>query len=319
MPQTTPVSDLTSAERQVTAADADPYTVTELLLALPAFTDVGWPAIGREGFFQAWDLTGDDAVTRLHFPTSPASRVRTAIAHLRAHGYTTTAHAPEGEWGSTIDVRTGVLSPLAKNASAPTRAERLLWAAGFTHATARDTTHIPGYTTPEPVDWRPGWVHIDVLAPRIVGRDARAEAASAIADTFTKAGWSIDVRGTESLHTAPPPQAVAAPPTLVPQAVSLVIAGRPIGEYRPVRDYPGHFHSNDIIVGYVVRETIRGGKPLHHGEPDEHGHHEGCGYDVFAVDGAHRYTETFPTRDAYRQQCGGYAVVDTLYKCGCRS
>lgn len=55
------------------------------------------------------------------------------------------------------------------------------------------------------------------------------------------------------------------------------------------------------------------------GEPDEHGHHDGCGYDVFAVEGAHRYTETFPARDAYRQQSGGYAVVDTLYKCGCRS
>ncbi|MGW9032723.1 hypothetical protein ACWGQ5_54135 [Streptomyces sp. NPDC055722] len=40
---------------------------------------------------------------------------------------------------------------------------------------------------------------------------------------------------------------------------------------------------------------------------------------MFAVDGAHRYTDTFPARDAYRQQSGGYAVVDTLYECGCHS
>ncbi|MEU1597963.1 hypothetical protein ABZ468_35315 [Streptomyces sp. NPDC005708] len=108
-------------------------------------------------------------------------------------------------------------------------------------------------------------------------------------------------------------------PTPPRNAVSLVIAGRPIGEYRRPRTYPGHTHSTDVIVGYVVRETIRDGKPLHHGEPDKDGRYEGCGYDVFAVDGAHRYVETFQTRDDYRQRPGGYAVVDVLYACGCRS
>ncbi|WP_331732904.1 hypothetical protein OG613_48875 (plasmid) [Streptomyces sp. NBC_00015] len=101
-----------------------------------------------------------------------------------------------------------------------------------------------------------------------------------------------------------------------PAAVSMVVAGRPIGEYRDLREFPAHSHRTDDVVGYVVRETVRDWRPLYRDEcrPDE-----GCGYDVFAVDGAHRYAETFLTRNAYRQRQGGYAVVDTLFACGCRS
>lgn len=99
-----------------------------------------------------------------------------------------------------------------------------------------------------------------------------------------------------------------------------VVAGRPLAEYRPIREFPGHFHSNDMLVGYVVRETIRDGTVLWHGAhigPADM--HEHCGYDVAAVEGAARYGDTFAVRDAYRAQPGGYAVVDSLYSCGCRS
>jgi hypothetical protein len=105
-----------------------------------------------------------------------------------------------------------------------------------------------------------------------------------------------------------------------PAATSLVVAGRPISEYRDLRDFPKHSHGRDNVVGYVVRETVRDGKPLYHGEKDERGIYQGgCGYDVFAVEGASRYDWTWPVRDAYRKMKGGYAVVDELYSCGCRS
>lgn len=98
-----------------------------------------------------------------------------------------------------------------------------------------------------------------------------------------------------------------------------VIAGRRLADYRPIREFPGHFHSNDMRVGYAIRETIRGGKVLWHGDVDANGRHEHCGYDVAAVEGACRYGDTFTVRDSYRATPGGYAVVDSLYSCGCRT
>lgn len=101
-----------------------------------------------------------------------------------------------------------------------------------------------------------------------------------------------------------------------------VIAGRRLGDYRKIREFPGHHHSNDDLVGYAVRETIRDGKALWHGEMTvQHGveRWSECGYDVAVVEGARRYGDTFEVRDSYRNAPGGYAVVDRLYRCGCRS
>ena len=97
------------------------------------------------------------------------------------------------------------------------------------------------------------------------------------------------------------------------------VAGRRLGDYRKIREFPGHYHSHpDDVVGYAVRETIRSGEILWHGEADDKGHRE-CGYDVATVEGSTRYGDTFAIRDQYRNEAGGYAVVDTLYRCGCRS
>lgn len=108
--------------------------------------------------------------------------------------------------------------------------------------------------------------------------------------------------------------------TATTQTADTIIAGRKVADYQKIRTYPGHSHTTDMIVGYVVRETIRDGVVLWHGEhigPSDM--HEFYGYDVHVVEGACRYGDTFETRDAYRRQPGGYAVVDTLYSCGCRS
>ncbi|HKT02000.1 MAG TPA: hypothetical protein VJT31_20935 [Rugosimonospora sp.] len=99
-----------------------------------------------------------------------------------------------------------------------------------------------------------------------------------------------------------------------------LVAGRRLREYRPLRANGHHPHGLAAIVGYVVRETVRDGVVLWHGEHTGPADvHEFCGYDVAAVEGSDRYGDTFPTRDQYRSQPGSYAVVDSLYACGCRS
>ena len=98
-----------------------------------------------------------------------------------------------------------------------------------------------------------------------------------------------------------------------------LINGRRIADYTDLRSSPDHSHTTDTIVGYVVRETVRNGRPLFRGTPDTRGIHPECGFDVEVIDGGHRYADTFATRDSYRSTDGGYAVVDDLYACGCRS
>jgi len=90
------------------------------------------------------------------------------------------------------------------------------------------------------------------------------------------------------------------------------VAGRPLAEYVQLHHHAGQVHSTDGIVGYVVRETVRDGKALYSDD------RAGCGYDVQAVEGGHRYGDTFGLRDFLREG-RGYAVVDSLYACGCRS
>jgi len=99
-----------------------------------------------------------------------------------------------------------------------------------------------------------------------------------------------------------------------------IVGGRELRAYVSFVEHLNHPHPSDSIVGYVVRETIsRFGTVLWHTEIDVRGDevHE-CGYDVAVVEGANNYGDTFPIRDRYRRW-QGYAVVDTLYACGCRS
>jgi hypothetical protein len=191
---------------QAISPQVSPIAVEEVLLALPGFTTNGH-STGLEGFFYAEEITSDQGdFTRLLFPNTTAARVRTALAELRARGYTVTEHTPRGDWGSAaraVDVEDGVVHLLPDDASLADRADRLLWAAGFTRAQNRSITTVPSYTTPTPVSWRPDWLLIDVTAPRTTGRDEREELAAAIAATFSGHGWGVDVRGTESLHVTP--------------------------------------------------------------------------------------------------------------------
>jgi hypothetical protein len=90
------------------------------------------------------------------------------------------------------------------------------------------------------------------------------------------------------------------------------IAGRLLVDYVELHAHRNSAHSTDDIVGYVVRETIRQGRTLNSSQ------HGGCGYDVQAVVGGYNYAATFGLRDKLREG-RGYAVVDSLYSCGCRS
>ncbi|MFH0245954.1 hypothetical protein ACGRHY_26865 [Streptomyces sp. HK10] len=219
---------------QAVSPEAAPDTVAELLAAHEEFTTSGYPT-GNEGFFYA--ESGDDGFTDftlLTFPTASAARVRRAMSVLRAAGYTATGQAPTSPEAAvrTVRVEDGMLRALPDDATTAERVTRMLQDAGFSqHPDTGDRAQVVSYSTPTPVIWRPNWVQIDVTAPRATGRDAREEVARAIATTLTDAGWTVDVRGTETLHTTPPtaeptptpdPQATPEPvgdPELVPADV----------------------------------------------------------------------------------------------------
>ncbi|MGW3392148.1 hypothetical protein [Streptomyces cinereoruber] len=207
---------------QAISPEAAPDTVAELLASHEGFTTSGYPT-GNEGFFYA--EAGDDGFTDytlLTFPTASAARVRTAMSVLRAAGYTATGQAPTSPETAicTVRVDAGVLRTLRHDATTAERATRTLQDAGLTqHSDTGDQAQVVSYSTPTPVIWRPGWVQIDVVAPRVTGRDAREEVARAIATTLTGSGWSVDVRGSETLHATPP----TAEPTPMPSP-------EPVGE-----------------------------------------------------------------------------------------
>lgn len=91
------------------------------------------------------------------------------------------------------------------------------------------------------------------------------------------------------------------------------IAGKLLSEYVPIGTNRCFHHSLDDVIGYVVRETIRNGQVIYNAATGRVGH------DQYLVEGATNYAETFPLRDEFRNQPRGYAVADSLYRCGCRS
>ena len=119
------------------------------------------------------------------------------------------------------------------------------------------------------------------------------------------------------MNTSPAlsPQAIPAP---VSPVADTVVAGRRLADYESLTQHPGHHHSIDTVVGYAVRETVRDGRAMWHGTPDERGNYPHCGVDVAVIEGSTRYSETFPIRDRYRCVEGGYAFTVELYACGCR-
>lgn len=103
-----------------------------------------------------------------------------------------------------------------------------------------------------------------------------------------------------------------------------VLNGRKIADYVDLRNHLPHQHSTDLIVGYVVRETIgpNGEGALWRnaaGDRVEANDRAGrCGYDIAVVEGPGRYVNTRLIVADYEAD-GGYAVVDSLFVCGCRS
>jgi len=102
--------------------------------------------------------------------------------------------------------------------------------------------------------------------------------------------------------------------TATPLPASVTVAGRPAASFVKMNGYPGHSHGTDATVGYVVRVTIDPhGTILWHDETKQ-----ACGFDVHAVDGATRYGDALEVVRKYRTG-QSYAIIDTLYACGCRS
>ena len=96
---------------------------------------------------------------------------------------------------------------------------------------------------------------------------------------------------------------------IIPAALrTVVIAGRPLPEYRPLD--LSHPHRLDQLVGYVGYRTVAGGRVVEATAPafviEEPG----------ASDG--RYMEAVTLSRALWRD-GEYWVIDGLYACGCRS
>jgi hypothetical protein len=234
-----PIYQADAIQPQVSSPGADPDTIAELLSALPDFTLQSIP-VGDAGFFYANydepsfddDHASEDAATIVVFPYASDMRVRAALAALRRAGYTATAYDVDPR-GRTIHVHAAVDYALPDNASTSDRADHLLQKAGFSRADTARNAYVPSYTTPAPVPWRPNWVQIDVISLPTTGRDAREEAARAIFATLTDAGWSVDVSGTETLHTTPPP----AEPTPKPAGEPELVPADVINSIHHVLDY----------------------------------------------------------------------------------
>ncbi|MCK9898125.1 hypothetical protein [Frankia sp. AgB32] len=93
------------------------------------------------------------------------------------------------------------------------------------------------------------------------------------------------------------------------EIAAVQIAGRRVGAYEPdgVRRNADHSHSLSQIVGHVVRETVRGGVPLW-----------AMAVDVAAFEGADQFGAAVELAETFCVD-SGYALVDRLYACGCRS
>jgi hypothetical protein len=192
---------------EVVSPEATAVIVTRLLiLAGPVLTD-GQPT-SHEGYFHA-EVDPDccDECVTVTFTTAPAARIRFALTWLRQSGYN--AHeqpTPNPSAARAVHVRHGALYPRPADASTEQTAARILWLSGFTTAPEGERPDVVGPAAPTPVHWRPGWVQIDIAAPRTTGRDEREEAARAAAEAFTDHGWQVEYHGTDTLHARPAPQ-----------------------------------------------------------------------------------------------------------------
>jgi|WetSurMetagenome_2_1015567.scaffolds.fasta_scaffold11619_9 hypothetical protein len=92
----------------------------------------------------------------------------------------------------------------------------------------------------------------------------------------------------------------------------LMIDGRYVREYSCTQfKNCSHDHSNDTVVGYVVRLTVKNGIVLRRGVPDARGIYV-VGYDVDA-------TESYvDARAIVQSHLPDTAAIDGLFRCGCR-
>lgn len=90
------------------------------------------------------------------------------------------------------------------------------------------------------------------------------------------------------------------------------VNGIALADFVPLATGSACRHSNDELVGYVVRKTIDNGQVIWNDARTE------CGFDVVALSGANRFAEAQDLACLFRGN-GEYAAVDRLFACGCRS
>ena len=98
----------------------------------------------------------------------------------------------------------------------------------------------------------------------------------------------------------------------------LVVGGRPLSAYQPFRwAHAAHRAGASLsdIVGYVVRRTIADDGEILWNDEER----TSCGYDVAVLPAPHLYGQALDVALEHRGPGDGYAVVDRLYACGCRS
>lgn len=88
-----------------------------------------------------------------------------------------------------------------------------------------------------------------------------------------------------------------------PTVAHSVVNGRAVGDYT-TPDW-SHLHPTDAIEGYVVRHTVSGGQTMQ------------VFVDVAVIPGANRYADALESVAQWRTG-GNYAVIDSLFRCGCR-
>lgn len=93
------------------------------------------------------------------------------------------------------------------------------------------------------------------------------------------------------------------------RVADLDVLGNPTDEAR------FHCHSlTDGLAGYIVRQTKRDGRVLSSGNPLD-----ATGFPVAVVTDPRRYGAAVEIAREVRAVQGSYAVIDSVYVCGCRS
>lgn len=91
------------------------------------------------------------------------------------------------------------------------------------------------------------------------------------------------------------------------------VNGRAMSDFIWLADGATCRHSNDDLVGYVVRKTVHNSEILWNDRA-----RTDCGHDVAVLAGENRFAEALDLAAVFRGS-GEYAIINKLFACGCRA